>query len=434
MAASSPLSATHRAQRTAHRDLRICIVGAGASGLATAHALRRRGYGRVTVLEREPRVGGKCFTVKVDGRSYEMGAAALSLRYRNVWTLMLETRMTPSLALAGAFIDVDGRADGKVQRRLPLPSPFGWRDVAPQAARMTRELWRHRAIRRPGFQDVPPELCAPFADWSRARGVELMGEFIKPLVTGFGYGFYREVPAAYVLKYANLLTVPLFELRDGYGALWERVARSLAGVSIRTGTTIDRIERSDEQVRVHTDQGSFDFDALVLSCPLDGLAALLDVTPVEAELFSRIRLYDYYVVAAQVEGLPQVRTLFFPRALEPEQRGAPMLAYQRWPGRGLTCFYGFAADGPDEAAAREVVCTTVARLGGRVRAIELTKCWRYFPHVCSADMAAGFYGRLEGLQGERATYYCGELLALGTVETTVAYANAMVARYFPAAE
>jgi hypothetical protein len=181
---------------------------------------------------------------------------------------------------------------------------------------------------------------------------------------------------------------------------------------------------------VHTDGGTLEFDALVLSCPLDALGGLLDVGPVEAELFARIRYYDYWVVAAEVEGLPRVRSTFFPRALEPDRRGAPMLAYQRWPGRGLTCFYGFSAAGADKAAARAAVESAMVRAGGRVRKVVLTRAWRYFPHVACADLAAGFYERLEGLQGQRATYYCGELLAMSTVENTVQYANAMVARHF----
>jgi hypothetical protein len=271
----------------------------------------------------------------------------------------------------------------------------------------------------------------PFADWARARGVELMGELIKPLVTGCGYGFYREVAAAYVLKYAHLLTAPLFQLPAGYGALWERVARGLPdGVAVQTGAAVERIERDDGHVRVHTDRGTLEFDALVLSCPLDALGGLVDLSAAEAELFARIRYYDYWVVAAEVTGLPRVRSTFFPRALEPDRRGAPMLAYQRWPGRGLTCFYGFAAAGADDGAARAAVESAMEGAGGRVERAVLTRTWRYFPHVGCEDLAAGFYDRLEGLQGRRATYYCGELLAMSTVENTVQYANAMVDRHF----
>jgi glycine/D-amino acid oxidase-like deaminating enzyme len=413
--------------RISRRDRRICIVGAGAAGLAAAHALRQRGYRHLTVLEREPRVGGKCWTISYEGRSYELGAGALSRRYRNVRSLLDETGLETSAVLGCAFVDVEtGR-----QSRLPLPRPRRWGSAAGQAARFARELWRHRALRRPGFEMVRPELCIPFEAWCSARGLEQIGEMVKPLVTGFGYGFHREVPTAYVLKYLSLFSLPLFEIRQGYGALWESVARSLLATTIRLSTKIERIARQDDHVRVHTGQGELDFDALVIACPFDAALAFLDATPLETDLFSRIRYYEYYVVAAVVDGIPRTRSLFFPEYFAPEHMGSPVFAYQRSPGQGLTCFYGFARGRPDDAAARDAVCATVERLGGGVRRTLITKCWHYFPHVASEDMAAGFYRRLEGLQGQRATYYCGELLAFSTVETTVDYARAMVAQHFP---
>jgi hypothetical protein len=407
-------------------DPRICIVGAGASGLAAAHALEARGYRHITVLEREERLGGKCWTVPYEGRDYELGAGGVSLRYRNVRALMAARGLESSVMLGCAFIDVE--AGGR--SRLPVPWPR-WGSVGRQAARFAWELWRHPELRRPGFDRVSAELCIPFDAWCSARGLEEVGESVKPLVTGFGYGFYRDVATAYVLKYLNLFALPLFEIRGGYGGLWESVARSLVGTSIRLGTRIERIARQDDRVRVYADEGVLEFDALVLACPLDQAAAFLDATPVETDLFSRIRYCDYYVVAADVKGIPPIRSLFFPRYFAPEYAGSPMFAYQRWPGQGLTCFYGFVRGRYDEAATRDVVCATVDRLGGEVRRTAVTHCWHYFPHVASEEMAAGFYDRLEGLQGQRATYYCGELLAFPTVETTVDYARGMVARHFP---
>jgi phytoene dehydrogenase-like protein len=55
-------------------EARIGIIGAGASGLTTAHFLAEAGYENVTLFERRQRVGGKCDSITVDGRVYEMGA------------------------------------------------------------------------------------------------------------------------------------------------------------------------------------------------------------------------------------------------------------------------------------------------------------------------------------------------------------------------
>lgn len=116
-----------------------------------------------------------------------------------------------------------------------------------------------------------------------------------------------------------------------------------------------------------------------------------------------------------------------------------MFAYQRWPGRGLTFFYGFIeprhgdrnGDRHDDRwreAAREAVRALVERLGGVVRDAPVSTRWRYFPHVTPRDMADGFYPRLEALQGRRRTYWCGEILAFATMETVVDYARELAAR------
>ena len=64
------------------------MIGAGASGLSVAHHLQRAGYDRVTVLEREPRVGGKCSSIRVGEHVYEMGAVFGCSDYRSTRTIM----------------------------------------------------------------------------------------------------------------------------------------------------------------------------------------------------------------------------------------------------------------------------------------------------------------------------------------------------------
>jgi hypothetical protein len=56
--------------------------------------------------------------------------------------------------------------------------------------------------------------------------------------------------------------------------------------------------------------------------------------------------------------------------------------------------------------------------------------WSYFPHVSSEVMGAGFYRRLEALQGVDRTYYVGGLLAFELVETIAEYSRQLVATHF----
>ena len=67
---------------------------------------------------------------------------------------------------------------------------------------------------------------------------------------------------------------------------------------------------------------------------------------------------------------------------------------------------------------------------GSVERIELSRPWRYFPHVSSADLGAGFQERLEALQGHQRTFYTGEIFSFSMVEAVVAHARKIVDRHF----
>jgi hypothetical protein len=107
-----------------------------------------------------------------------------------------------------------------------------------------------------------------------------------------------------------------------------------------------------------------------------------------------------------------------------------MCAHRRWPNSDVRLFYvlGDGRAALEDTAERAAAMVRAA--GGEVVAIHRTVGWRYFPHVSSADIAAGFYDRLEALQGVRRTFYVGELLSFGTVENVVAYSNALVESRF----
>src|SRR3712207_8942416 len=44
--------------------------------------------------------------------------------------------------------------------------------------------------------------------------------------------------------------------------------------------------------------------------------------------------------------------------------------------------------------------------------------WYYFPHVSSKDYADGWYDKVEARQGEKNTYYAGEVRAFGDRKST----------------
>lgn len=406
----------------------VGVIGAGAAGLAVARALMRAGYRRVTVLERERRVGGKCCTFRDDGRSYELGAGALTPAYVHVRALLEEHGLNASLGSIAAYVHDGARSLARVRR--PIGPRSGAR-LALEGARLAATLLAHPQIRRPGLAAMPEgrglhDVHEPFAAWAAQRGFTELAGAIEPWFTGFGYGYLDEVPAAYVLKYASLAG-PVRELLDvGYQGLWERVARA---IDVRLGVGIRAIERPDLAV-VRTDDSTFRFDALVVACPIEAAAQVLDLTDDERELFAQVAYNDYHVVGAVVRGLPDARFVFFADHLGHRSLGRPMFWYRRWKDRDLVLFYALA--GPDVPLESTVarVADDVQHLGGSVEGVRITKHWRYFPHVGPDAMRRGFYDRFEALQGHRRTYYAGETLSFGAVEPVVAYAEQLVQRFF----
>lgn len=406
---------------------RIGIIGAGAAGLTAAHDLARLGYRRVTVIEGAERVGGKCCTFHHEGRSYELGAAIVTRAYTTVRDLMRENGIRATPTLSGVYLDLATR-----KTRLVVPAVRGsrWLEVGPACARLAVETLRHEELLYPGHRDNPLEAARPFSEWAAARGLELAAKVVEPWITGFGYGYIHEVPAAYILKYARLFGPPLELLDGGYQGLWEAVARK---IDVRLGARVRRVVRNGETAVVETDHERFTFDALILACPLDGALDFLDASPEERALFSRVVTNEYRVVAASVEGLSyKARYMFIPENIGPQAHGKVMFWYKRHKETDVFMFYAFAGDDAPMSETIANVKAFVEGLGGKISRVHRAQGVRYFPRVTAEDMANGYYGRLESLQGARRTYYTGELLNFSSVESAAAYSRALVEQRFGA--
>lgn len=399
-------------------NIRVCVVGAGAAGLSAAHFLKKRGFTDVTVLEKSSRLGGKCWTIEHGGRTYELGAGIHTVAYRTISEIMADVGVESTHVRSTMYLDTDS---GAVTDAPFYLRPKTWLAVLASAPFLARVLYQHRKMFGPGFAGLDRELCEPFDVWARKRHLSVIAETMTPFNTGFGYGYSDEVPAAYGLKYITVLCPPREYLEGGYQGLWQQVAEEL---DVRLETEIESIERGD-RVRVVTQRGSLEFDRLVVASPLDDALDFLDASAEETELFSRIRYYDYHVYAGLAEGLPQQRYGLIPTP----RRERTMFWYRRWTDSDLVTFYsvGRASRGMREPADHERIRANIEEdlhaFGGRVRDYVTDVVWKYFPHVTGDEIADGYYDRLESLQGQRHTYYTGELLNFSTVETVARYSK-----------
>ena len=410
---------------------RIGIIGAGAAGISAAEALKDRGYRQSVLLEQQAAAGGKCRTLTFQGRAYELGAGIVAANDRVIIRLAAKAGITlqaVDFSARGSNL-YDPKTGGNCPDILAAADApaFLWQLLL----RYRRLCKQYASITEPGLLQLDAELCQPFVRWAAAHGVELVARNFERFFTGFGYGYWDEIPAAYVLKYYSLETLKsyirqrIYTFPEGIQQLWTRLA---ADHDVRYDARISSVKRGD-CVSVQTAQGSLQFDSLILACPLDEALTYLDASPEETDLFSQIRHVDYRTFACRVDGFVG-QTGFIPAYFQPAGKGYPLFWYRRYSDSDVYMFYVIADQTLSSEQIAENIRSTVNRFGGELREVLTAVPWKYFPHVTAEAMRDGYFDRLNALQGRRRSYYLGELLNFATVGLTSQYADHLIRERF----
>ncbi len=417
---------------TKKKSLRVCVIGAGASGLTAAWNLHQQGH-QVTVLEAAPEVAGKCASITVDDHAYDLGGHLCTPQYKAV------ARLVASMGLHMEKATPTFNYDMEARRVIP------W-DEGPA---LREAFLKYRALRenklagfdRPGLASVATAAAQPALEWLDGHGLGALGDAIGASFTSTGYGYLKggDIPAVYFLKAAEtagLLAkdghpdlLQYWTVAGGMQTLWNRVASKLPDV--RRGVKVRAVERRDGKVRVSVGKERLEFDRLVLALSVDDALPFLDATLEERELFGQVQHLDYYTTVARAQSLPEEGFYILRQNTDdPSRVGHCVAMHHRHPGSDVVLFYSYGNDSLDgrdiEARLRE----DVTAIGGTMGEVLLQKRWRYFPHVDPEAAAEGFHARLEALQGSNSTFYCGSLFNFELIECNVAYAEALVARHF----
>lgn len=432
--------------------LRIGIIGGGASGLSVGHYLYQRGYRHITVLERENYMGGKCETVEYEGEAYDLGGDYVTPTYKYVLEMAKE--------VGAELVTVPGRHSydfGKGEYRSTIrtvmqgvnPFKFVWGCLC--------YFWfqlRYRKLQTPGYQNVPHELVVPFGQWMRQNGMGALYNLFAIPLNIFGYAIdYDDISAAHVVKYINAENFVLLigmglgisgswpkRFALGFQHFWELVAEPL---DVHLNAHVTAVKRG-QTIHVETKNGrTYEFDKLVLACPFDTALDFLDANGIEQRLFSRILYNDYYTTTCVMSKMPEgldgyanIDEMPIPGA------GRPWAMLRTWSNRNLVSCFSLPAvslsrsqmekNPPiSQAEVTQWVKHDLTAVGGKLDHILTQTRWPYAPHVSLADMRAGYFDELEGLQGENNTYYAWALLNFETVHNCTEYGRFLVERFFP---
>ncbi|MEO3944087.1 FAD-dependent oxidoreductase [Gorillibacterium sp. CAU 1737] len=410
----------------------IGIIGSGMSGAAAAHYLRKKGYTRLTLLEKEDSVGGKCHSITYRGRTYEMGALIGLPTSRYTMELMKDYGLEDKgPLLERGFFDREGR---KISQIPVTHVP----EFVKEFKDLPALLERYRKLQEPGFLGLPPDLCQPFDQWCADNGLSVTQEVFRHYYSTFGFGSVEQIPAAYVLKflsYENLLSfieiTHMITWPSGVRELIRRMAERVEDLHLTCGVT-RMVPLPEGGVRVETDQEHFVFDRVIYTAPMHRLSEVLVLPEEDQELLRLIRHEHFRVYAYSVKNLPP-HSGYLPENLDPERKGEMMAWYFRWKSRednDLVTIYVMEDESRSEAEMREGIEETLRRLGGTEVRLFMMKRWQHFPHVDAEALQAGFYERLDRLQGRDDIYYAGELFNFPTLEKCAAYSKHLVDRFF----
>jgi polyamine oxidase len=236
--------------------MRVIVVGAGVAGLTAADAARCAGA-EVVVLEARDRIGGRTWTVPFGPGAIDLGGAWVHGPVGNP--------VAEALTAAG----IGARNDGSYYSRMAVWAN-GWVD-APEATALTAAA---------GADWDPSEALAALSGSDRfVDGVEWfladreldgrVGELARFGLLWLEGALVTAAPpdrislagvAAYSVGAGGNL-VPI----GGYRMLLERLS---AGLDVRLGAPVTRVDHGGPGVVVHADGGTFEGDRAVVTLPL----------------------------------------------------------------------------------------------------------------------------------------------------------------------
>ena len=234
-------------------EVEICVIGAGAAGLATARRLRAGGVD-VLMLEARDRIGGRAHTVTAEGLPIDLGCEWLHSGDKNPWTRLAER--------LGFTVD---KSEPPWSRPL-LGGHVSSADLEAFHAAMTAFDERAARVAEQGGDRPASDLMEAEGRWN----------VLLDAVSSWYNG--AELDQVSLLDYAAYADDDVnWRLEQGYGALVEAYG---AGVEVRLETPVALIDRSGPRLRVVTNSGEISAERVIVTAPTPVLAdERLKITP-----------------------------------------------------------------------------------------------------------------------------------------------------------
>lgn len=441
-------------------DRKIAIIGAGPSGLGAAEALREKGYTNITVFDRNDRVGGlslSCEYTTPDDRKivYDMGSvqplsSTILLRLLKKYGLSFgrgPLAKKSKLVIAYNYLKQEEFMNF-VKYYFGVPAKQ-WPALMQDTAKLSWYLWRYRRLKKPGFYNFKywEETTVNFRQWVEERKFKVLGDkliaLIFNLMTLSNSNNEDQVQVYAVFKFFyQMLKFPIRYLdgtyrpvKQGFQQLWVRVAQNFDMV---LGVDIQSIKRDQTGVTIVANAQSYVFDQLIISCPFDRIAKVLDVKPIEKETFKGINYNPGYRGAFIAKGGPIEGIYWYPDSYDTGNE-PPYLALAIPEGEVVkdtylySCVFSYCPDASNAVETLQASATKVFKDQYNADITEWVNMKYWADYGCLFDIETvknGVFDKAQAMQGNFNTYYTGQLLSFSAHSSTVDYSYELVDLFF----
>ena len=257
------------------RDRSIAIAGAGVSGLAAAHRLRKWGA-KVTIFEKSDVVGGRTRSLRSDGFTIDLGALMMMPTYKNVIALahelgiekhLIATRPVISIVRERRHHELDMRRQIRSalsMKLISVPSAFKLLKLLPVIARH----WSTFHYENMGeLASLDDETVHDFCQ--RELNEEIETWIASPLIRAGSLTGTREAPIGDWLWQAVGFRYPtVLQWDQGMDFFAQSLAK---GQLVRLGAMVTSVRDDDGRAVVQVREGAVlreeTFDACLLAMP-----------------------------------------------------------------------------------------------------------------------------------------------------------------------
>jgi hypothetical protein len=403
----------------------VCVIGGGSAGTYAAVRLRNLGKS-VVVLEKQGRLGGHAQTDFVSGVPINIGVQIFEGQNPLVasYCSQLNVPLVPApLGGAPPAANADFRTGAPVAIPPQNPVAFGTAIGTYLQILETQFPYLDSGFNLPN--PVPPDLLLPFGEFVTKYGLDPLVPTAFQFAEGAGDLFAN--PALYILKLfslsvvAGIVTDSFVAVPTGTASLYDAAAAFLGSDAVVNAHVVAAVRApGGVEVLAETPNGPVLVQAqkLVVAFPptLLNLAVLIP-DALELSLFSRFRSAYYASSLLQLSGLPPGvavnNAAADTRDNLPPLPGMYGLQTTGVPNQYVGTF-GNTTWLPDDVVKADITAS-MGRLvasgsfpGLTFGGIEdFTSHAPFHMRVSASDVAAGFYTRLNALQGHNRTFYTG---------------------------